>query len=321
MPGTTIVWLLDAHTYEKFYWLAHEYSELLIGRASSTQMVSLVMRIANTIPEDTGQTLHKFKTDLREMEPTTKKFTNVVRGAFWPNSAGNNKDWDEARLLNEAFNHERWSPYDAVAWDRFFADVAATIRPVLEIIKQGMHSLELPTDGSNSATAGETLNKLSQIISSIQNHLQELETLLNDDGFEAEYARRAHSYPDKAQTYIERALKRLETDYDGQIADYTEAIYFDNHPASWHNRGVARRNKGDQKGAISDFTQAIRLDSTYATAYYNRAGVYAETGEKEAAVADYGQFLELIQTDTRASHAHDYIGRYGNPSTQALFGC
>src|SRR4051812_8499870 len=65
--------------------------------------------------------------------------------------------------------------------------------------------------------------------------------------------------------------KYAKGDFEGAIADYTQAIEASpKDPVPYFNRGNAKRKKGDLDGAIADYTQTIAIDPKYADAYVNR---------------------------------------------------
>lgn len=66
------------------------------------------------------------------------------------------------------------------------------------------------------------------------------------------------------------------------------------HIYAYNNRGIARRNKRDYEGAIADYTEAIRLKPLYAEAYYNRSLAREAIGDTNGAAADFKKYLELI---------------------------
>lgn len=109
-----------------------------------------------------------------------------------------------------------------------------------------------------------------------------------------------------AEEYFSRGYAKGEAgDYEGAIADYTEAIRLNpQYALAYNNRGVARKNKGDLDGAIADYTEAIRLDPQYATAYSNRANARSEKGEYDSAIADSDEALRL-----KPQYASAYINR------------
>jgi Flp pilus assembly protein TadD len=82
------------------------------------------------------------------------------------------------------------------------------------------------------------------------------------------------------------------------VNDNIDFVYDDNtEPDSakaYNYRGILKYQEGgNQDGAISDFTKAIKLDSNFAPAYSNRAGVYACKGEMDKALEDYEKAHQL----------------------------
>jgi tetratricopeptide (TPR) repeat protein len=94
-----------------------------------------------------------------------------------------------------------------------------------------------------------------------------------------------------AQEFFERANARADKgDWDGAIADYSEAILLNpQSAAAFNNRGNARADKGDLDGAIADYNEVIRLDPQFANAFYNRGVSRHAKGDLDGAIADLEQ--------------------------------
>jgi lipoprotein NlpI len=58
-------------------------------------------------------------------------------------------------------------------------------------------------------------------------------------------------------------------------------------------RGNAKYDQGDWDGAIADYTQALQLKSDYEPAYNNRGNAERQKGDWDAAIRDYTQAIEL----------------------------
>jgi Flp pilus assembly protein TadD len=87
--------------------------------------------------------------------------------------------------------------------------------------------------------------------------------------------------------------KRQQKDFQGAIADFTQAIKRQPDFDSLYTlRGVTRAEAGDKKGAISDFNKVIQLKPT-AKAYGIRGVVRAEAGDKKGAIIDLNQSIKL----------------------------
>ena len=101
------------------------------------------------------------------------------------------------------------------------------------------------------------------------------------------------------------ANKEANGDYDGAIADYSNAIEFDNKNADTYvSRGGAKESKGDLEGAMADYDQALKLDPKNSTAYSGRASVKTTRNDLDGAIADYTRIIEF---DPKSSDA--YINR------------
>jgi tetratricopeptide (TPR) repeat protein len=140
-----------------------------------------------------------------------------------------------------------------------------------------------------------------------------------------------------AEAYTLRAYAREESDYDGRIMDYTEAIRLDtkyvlafnnrgvayyrkgdlnsaiadfteaisinpNYADAYNNRGIARRLKSDFGSAIDDYSEAIRIDPNNASAYYNRGIARATQGDSVGAIADYSEAIRINSNYAEAYH-------------------
>jgi TonB family protein len=101
-------------------------------------------------------------------------------------------------------------------------------------------------------------------------------------------------------------VKARNRDFDGAIAEYSEAIRLDpTFGEAFRNRGLAERNKGDVDGALRDLSQAITLNPRYAAALYDRGLVYLRKREFDRAIEDYSHFLAI---DPTSANAYDNRG-------------
>ncbi|MEP7285484.1 MAG: tetratricopeptide repeat protein, partial [Chloroflexota bacterium] len=110
-----------------------------------------------------------------------------------------------------------------------------------------------------------------------------------------------------AQEYFERGLSKKENkDWDGAIADYTEALRLDPQNAeTYARRGGARNGKGDLDGGLADCNESLRLAPQNATAYNNRGNVQSDKGNLDGAIADY---TEAIHLDPQYANAYNNRG-------------
>jgi tetratricopeptide (TPR) repeat protein len=93
---------------------------------------------------------------------------------------------------------------------------------------------------------------------------------------------------DDATSYTGRAWVRLALrDFDGAIADYSEALRLAPGTVSSHvGRGHAHFVRGDTTAAIADFTEAVHLNPQSASAYNRRGLAYRRSGELARAIDD-----------------------------------
>jgi tetratricopeptide (TPR) repeat protein len=83
-------------------------------------------------------------------------------------------------------------------------------------------------------------------------------------------------------------------EHDRAIADAAQAIRLDSSNASaYFQRAFAYSRKTMYSEAIADYTQAIRLEPTDAIAYSNRAYAYSSKGMHDEAISDCNQAIRL----------------------------
>jgi len=118
----------------------------------------------------------------------------------------------------------------------------------------------------------------------------------------ADYTQAIRIDPNYADAYYNRGKAKSELkDYQGAIADYTQAIRINpNDAAAYNNRGIAKDELKDYQGAIADYTQAIRIDPNFALAYYNRGNAKIELEDYQGAIEDYTQAIRINPNDAKA---------------------
>ena len=101
--------------------------------------------------------------------------------------------------------------------------------------------------------------------------------------------------PQTAMEYCLRAEQRFQAgDFDGAIADYSEAIRLDSRmPEAWCARGAIWGEKGEYDKALADSNEALRLKPDYVEALNNRGNAWGEKGEYDKAIADYDEAIRL----------------------------
>jgi hypothetical protein len=99
-------------------------------------------------------------------------------------------------------------------------------------------------------------------------------------------------------------------DYQGAIADYTQAIQLQpDLAAAYYNRGLVKYNLGDKQGAIADYNQAIKFKLDFADAYYNRGIAKSNLGDKQGAIADYNQAAQLYSQQNKMDDYQDALNQ------------
>ena len=84
----------------------------------------------------------------------------------------------DARAQDEAFNRQRWSPYDEPAWDRFRESVRVQIMPVLNAVCADWKALIIP---ENPELFTLPLVKIQTLVINAQEKLTILHDLLEGD--------------------------------------------------------------------------------------------------------------------------------------------
>jgi tetratricopeptide (TPR) repeat protein len=88
-------------------------------------------------------------------------------------------------------------------------------------------------------------------------------------------------------------------DYDGAIADFTEAIKIGKdlpdmlRSGPYINRGMAYEKKGDLDAAVDDLNKAIKIQSNNVYAYHDRGEIYRKRNDLENAIADFNKAIKV----------------------------
>ena len=93
--------------------------------------------------------------------------------------------------------------------------------------------------------------------------------------------------------------KARDKDYDGAIADFTEAIKLGKdlpdllRAGPYINRGLAYADKGDLDAGLADLNKAVKLQSNNVYAYQDRGQIYQKRNELDNAIADFTKAIKL----------------------------
>ncbi len=186
-----------------------------------------------------------------------------------------------------------------------YSDVQKYLTGKLNILPQ-YNSLEIPTayfEEAMTRLENRFLNKPLDVILRL--------TPIADRQAVAEAKAKVEQQPTvteeglSAEEWNERSFKRGENDFNGMIADLTEAIGLNPRFAeAYNNRGVAYYKKGDLDSAIRDCTEAIHLNPEFAEAFNNRGFVRYYKDDLDGAIADYTEAIRL-----KSQYAEPYSNR------------
>ncbi|WP_071190276.1 tetratricopeptide repeat protein [Trichormus sp. NMC-1] len=117
--------------------------------------------------------------------------------------------------------------------------------------------------------------------------------------------------PDDAVAYKNRGNTRSDLgDFEGAIADYTQAIQINSHYVdAYYNRGNAHSDLGNYEAAIDDFSLVIKINYNYPDAYYNRGNARLGIGEKQGAIEDFQKAADLYWKEGKLEEHKDTRAR------------
>ncbi len=103
--------------------------------------------------------------------------------------------------------------------------------------------------------------------------------------------------PHDTDTYKHRGDTRCDLgDYQGAIADYTQAIQINPQDAhAYYNRGNIHYDLGDYESAIADYTQVINIHPQDADAYYSRGNSRYHLGDYQGSMADFQKSTDIYR--------------------------
>ncbi|WP_088240111.1 tetratricopeptide repeat protein [Calothrix rhizosoleniae] len=103
--------------------------------------------------------------------------------------------------------------------------------------------------------------------------------------------------PHDADTYKHRGDTRCDLgDYQGAIADYTQAIQINSQDAhAYYNRGHIHYDLGNYESAIADYTQVINIHPQDADAYYSRGNSRYQLGDNQGSMEDFQKSTDIYR--------------------------
>jgi tetratricopeptide (TPR) repeat protein len=99
-----------------------------------------------------------------------------------------------------------------------------------------------------------------------------------------------------ARAYWQRGVKKeISGDYEGAVADFTQAIEIDpSYAPAYDSRGIAHFRLGNNvELALADFSKAIELDPENVNAYSNRCSAYRILRRLSEAASDCDRAVEI----------------------------
>ena len=113
----------------------------------------------------------------------------------------------------------------------------------------------------------------------------------------------------KAEDFISLGgAKANRKDYQGAIADYTQAVQISpNNPDAYYQRGVANNQLNNYQAALEDFNQVLRLSPKNTFAYAQRGLAHVGLKDYQGALADSDQIIQITRL---APNPTNYILAY-----------
>jgi lipoprotein NlpI len=124
----------------------------------------------------------------------------------------------------------------------------------------------------------------------------------------------------KSNYFGQRGIAKYnKRDYNGGIADFTEAISADPKQLEWYlMRGQAKKEKGDLAGAKADWTQAIEVDPHSPRPYTARGDLKREEGDLSGALQDHTKAIGLDPNNSTGYFYRAYLRYDTRYWTEAL---
>lgn len=132
----------------------------------------------------------------------------------------------------------------------------------------------------------------------INTFLNSLPTTLASLNLGALDPRPAANQPSAADFYLQGGDKLKRRDYEGAIADFSQAIELNpEYAEAYYSRSLGYYRQRNSAKAIEDLSQAIKLNPKYTQAYVQRGVVKANSRNTPGSLSDYRQALALSPLD------------------------
>jgi len=182
MPGPKTTEFLAPNDYETFYQLVHELSErallALTGISTRAQVLKKLHEMTALDTFENQSAAQAAKNAAFHLGEFAQISVQETRQFFWPRLASD-EDFHQV-------NQQRWTPFDAQAWDAFFAEFVLFMQPRLQTVAMFIHRLKTAEDLGGVAVRPDGSENFWVIGEYIPHEsYQRLAALLTEAGFEA----------------------------------------------------------------------------------------------------------------------------------------
>lgn len=133
---------------------------------------------------------------------------------------------------------------------------------------------------------------------------------LYDQGLDPKWSERQKAEMSPQDFYVRGVEKALTRDYQGAVADYTQAINLYPHfVEAYLKRGATRYQIGDDRKVLEDCNQALKINPNLPEAYYYQGRARYRLGYTQAAIEAYTQAIRL---DSDYAQAYYHRGLANN---------
>jgi len=115
-----------------------------------------------------------------------------------------------------------------------------------------------------------------------------------DQGFDPNRSERQKAAMSPQDFYVRGVEKALTRDYQGAVADYSQAIDLEPHfVEAYLKRGATRYQLGDDRRVLEDCNQALKINPNLPEAYYYQGRARYRLGYTQAALEAYTQAIRV----------------------------